>query len=93
MLRFIYLSNFNARRFTVLSKDNNSNKPKKHNHLNALARFSQIGSTMAASILVGVLLGDFLDGLFNTGPWLLLVFSLLGVGAAIKALFNISKGK
>jgi ATP synthase protein I len=48
---------------------------------------------MAASVLVGVLLGKYLDGLFGASPWFLLVFSLLGAGAAIKALFNIPKDK
>ncbi|NLJ57354.1 MAG: AtpZ/AtpI family protein [Tissierellia bacterium] len=48
---------------------------------------------MAASILVGVLLGKYLDGLLGTRPWLLLIFSLLGVGASIKVLFNISNDK
>jgi len=48
---------------------------------------------MAASVLVGVLLGKYLDGLLDTTPWLLLIFSLLGVGAAIKSLFNIPEDK
>lgn len=54
----------------------------------AIANFSQVGVTMAASVLVGVFLGKFLDNFFHTSPWLLLLFSLFGVGAAIKSLFN-----
>lgn len=54
----------------------------------AISYFSQIGVTMASSVLVGVLLGKYLDGLLGTSPWLLLVFSFLGVGAALKSLFN-----
>lgn len=54
----------------------------------AISNFSQVGVTMAASVLVGVFLGKFLDNFFNTSPWLLLLFSLFGVGAAIKSLFN-----
>ena len=50
----------------------------------ALSFASHIGITIASCVLVGVLLGKLLDGLFGTSPWLLLVFSLLGVGAAIK---------
>jgi ATP synthase protein I len=38
-----------------------------------------------------VLVGRFLDSLFGTGPWLLLIFSFLGVGAAVKSLFDMSK--
>ncbi|PWJ47172.1 AtpZ/AtpI family protein [Faecalicatena contorta] len=68
-------------------------EPKNHETLRALAYFSQIGITLAATILTGVLLGKFLDDLLGTTPWLLLVFSLLGVGAAIKSLFNTPKDK
>ncbi|NLL80943.1 MAG: AtpZ/AtpI family protein [Tissierellia bacterium] len=46
---------------------------------------------MASSVFVGVMLGKYLDGFLGTSPWLLLIFSLLGVGAAIRVLFNISK--
>lgn len=59
----------------------------------SLSYFSQIGVTMAASVLVGVLLGKYLDDLLGTTPWLLLIFSMLGVGAAIKSLFNMPKDK
>lgn len=59
----------------------------------ALAHFSHIGMTMAASVLIGVLLGKRLDAWLGTSPWLLLVFSFLGVGAAIRFLFKIPGGK
>ena len=64
------------------------NKPKTNETLRALAYFSQIGVTMAASVLIGVLLGKYLDGLFGTAPWLGLVCSLFGAGAAIKLVFS-----
>jgi ATP synthase protein I len=48
---------------------------------------------MAACVLIGVFLGRFLDNLLNTSPWLLLLFSLLGVGAALKALFDLAAKK
>ena len=72
-----------------MNKQNNEDKPpKNYETLRALANFSQIGITMAATVLVGVLLGKYLDRLLGTTPWLLLLFSLLGAGAAIKSLFN-----
>lgn len=55
--------------------------------------FSHIGVTMTLSVLIGVMLGNYLDDLLGTSPWLLLIFSLLGVGAAFKTLSNIWKGK
>ena len=59
--------------------------------LRAFVHISQIGVTMAASVLIGVLLGRYLDGLLGTTPWLLLFFSLAGVGAAIKSLLDTTK--
>jgi ATP synthase protein I len=77
-----------------LSKRHSKDRqPKNSEIIRAFAHFSHIGVTMAASVLVGVLLGKYLDGLFGASPWFLLVFSLLGAGAAIKALFNIPKDK
>lgn len=77
-----------------MSKQDNGNKKSKNSKtIRALADFSQIGVTMAASVLVGVLLGKYLDGLFGTSPYLLLICSLLGAGAAIKVLFNMSKNE
>ncbi|GAA0491140.1 hypothetical protein IRB23SM22_19020 [Alkalibacterium sp. s-m-22] len=69
-------------------KADNKKKEKNSETLRALANFSHIGVMIAASILIGVLLGRFLDNRLGSSPWLLLVFSLLGVGAAIKYLFD-----
>lgn len=74
-------------------QQNKDKQPKNSETLRALSQVSQIGVTMASSVFIGVLLGKFLDNLLGTSPWLLLIFSLLGAGAAIKALFNISKDK
>ena len=54
-----------------MSKQHNKDEQSKNNEtLRALANFSQIGITMAATIFVGVLLGRFLDSLLGTSPWL-----------------------
>lgn len=72
---------------------NRDKKPKNNETFRALAYFSQIGVTIAASVLIGVLSGKYLDSWLGTEPWLLLIFSLLGVGAAFRALFNIPQDK
>lgn len=59
----------------------------------ALAQVSQIGITMAATVLAGILLGKYLDAWLGTAPWLLLVFSLLGAGAAIRTLLKLPNDK
>ena len=74
--------------------ENGDNKPQKSNDMiRTLAYFSQIGVTMGATVLIGVLLGKYLDDLFGTSPWLLLIFSFLGAGAALKSLFNDPENK
>ena len=66
------------------------NKPLKDS-AKALVGMSQFGIRIAACIMIGVLLGRYLDGLLGTSPWLILLFSLLGVGAAMKMLFDSAK--
>lgn len=56
--------------------------------LDGLSLFAQLGFTMAACIFVGFFIGRTLDGWLGTGPWLLLLFCLLGAGAAIKTIFD-----
>ncbi|GAA4070892.1 AtpZ/AtpI family protein [Amphibacillus indicireducens] len=74
--------------------ENGDNKSRQNNDMiRTLAYFSQIGVTMGATVLIGVLIGKYLDDLFGTSPWLLLIFSLLGAGAALKSLFNVPKNK
>lgn len=76
-----------------MGKEDKDKKPKSSETLRALGQFSHIGVTMASSVFVGVLLGKFLDKTLGTSPWLLLIFSFLGAGAAIKFLFDFAKGK
>ena len=58
----------------------------------AITFLSQIAITMAVCVFIGVFLGNFLDNLLGTSPWLLLIFSLLGVGASFKALLDMMPG-
>jgi ATP synthase protein I len=73
-----------------LSKEHNNKKRRKNSEIlfSAFVYFSQVGVTMAATILVGVLLGKYLDRWLGTEPWLLLICSLLGLGAAIRSLLK-----
>jgi len=70
-----------------------NDKEQRDKVFHALSFLSQAGITMAACVLIGVFLGRTLDRLLGTAPGLLLVFSLLGVGAAFKTLFNMAKKK
>jgi ATP synthase protein I len=67
-------------------------KRKRRNELiKGLSLISQIAFSIIACIVIGIFLGSFLDRWLGTSPWLLLVFSLLGTGAAFKSLYDLSK--
>ena len=59
--------------------------------LRALSMFSQVGISLVVCVLMGVLLGRFLDSLLGTTPWLLLLFAFFGAGAAFKFMYDLSK--
>ena len=59
--------------------------------LRAMGLMSQIGLTVVACIVVGIFIGRFLDNFFGTSPWLLIVFTLLGVISAFKSMIDLSK--
>ena len=43
---------------------------------------------LPSSIAVGLFLGYFLDKLLKTDPWLLIIFTLLGVASGFLSLFR-----
>lgn len=55
-----------------------------------LALLTQIGIMMVVPIFGGLLVGRFLDNKFGTGNKLLLVFIILGTGAAFMNLYKIA---
>jgi len=59
--------------------------------LRALAFCSEMGLSVAACLFVGVFLGKYLDRLLSTSPWLLLLFSLLGLAAAFRTIVTLAK--
>jgi len=67
------------------------NKEPRDGFLQAISYLSQIGITIIACIAVGILLGRFLDTRLGTAPWLLLVFTFLGIAAAIKSIYDLAK--
>lgn len=74
-----------------MGKYSKVSKQDRKNLVRAVGIASQIGLSMATCVLVGVLLGVFLDDRLGTSPWLVLVFTFLGCLAAFKTLFDIAK--
>ena len=56
-----------------------------------LARVSTIGLEMGLSVAIGLAIGYFLDRYFHTQPWLMVIFLILGIVAAFRSLFSLTK--
>ncbi len=68
-------------------EDKKTSKGKKAIH--AYAKYSQIGLTIVMSLILGIVIGRFLDNALNTSPWLLLLFTFAGIGAAFRYLMDL----
>lgn len=56
-----------------------------------IARMAELSSTaliLPSSIAVGLFFGYFLDRKLGTAPWLLLIFTLLGIASGLLSLFR-----
>lgn len=56
-----------------------------------MAVTGMIGVEMAVTVTAGFYGGRFLDGQFNTAPWLMIMGILLGVAAGIYGIITIVK--
>jgi ATP synthase protein I len=56
-----------------------------------LAELSSLGLMLPSSIIVGLVLGYFLDRWLGTRPWLLLTFTVLGIVSGLLSLFRALK--
>jgi ATP synthase protein I len=52
---------------------------------------ASVGIEMAAAILIGYLIGSYLDRLLGTEPWLFYIFLMIGVLAGFKGLWRTAK--
>jgi ATP synthase protein I len=57
-----------------------------------VVRYSAVGLEMGFSVAIGVAIGYYLDRYFHSGPWLTLIFLMLGVVAGFRSLFSLMKG-
>lgn len=53
-------------------------------YIRELAYYSSLGLQVALSILIGYAIGWYLDSKLDTGPWLTVIFFILGVAAAYR---------
>jgi len=79
---------------TRVSAAREANKPKKPRGLNEVTTYgiaTRLVAELVAGLLVGVLFGWYLDQLFDTKPWLMIVMIMLGAGAGIVNVMRAAK--
>ena len=57
----------------------------------AFALITFMGVSVMICIGVGIFIGWLLDNWLGTSPWLLMVFTILGIIAAIKSMYDMAK--
>ena len=57
----------------------------------AFALITYLGVSVIICIGMGILIGWLLDRWLGTTPWLILVFTVLGIIAAIKSMYTMAK--
>ena len=78
--------------YHILTMHKNKRNPLSRRALaKGLTLATQIAFLIIACVFIGVFLGVKLDNWLGTSPWLLLVFSLLGVASAFKSLYDLLK--
>jgi len=63
-------------------------KPPRRINYRRLAELSSLGLMLPSSIAVGLFMGYLLDKLLGTHPWLLAIFTLLGVVSGFLSLIR-----
>ncbi len=58
--------------------------------ISAFSLISQVGLLILISVLIGLFIGKFLDNLFNTSPWFLFIFIIIGILSGFKATYDIT---
>lgn len=56
-----------------------------------LLQVSTVGLNLVFSTFIGLAIGYGLDSLFNTSPWLMIIFLILGIIAGFRELFRIAR--
>jgi ATP synthase protein I len=55
----------------------------------SLLSYSSLGLEMGLCVAIGIVMGIFLDGYFETKPYLTIIFMIFGVIAAFKTIYTL----
>lgn len=58
---------------------------------NALTRYSAGALEMGVSVVIGLAIGYWLDGILGTAPWMALFWLVCGAAAGIRSLYRLAK--
>ena len=76
----------------ALAKEGNE-KTNFNNNQSLINTFSRVATELLAGLLIGAGIGWSIDKWFNTNPWFLILFFLLGGAAGILNLWRVVTGK
>ena len=63
----------------------------RRNFYKQLGRVSAIGLEMGLCVAIGLAIGYFVDRYFQTKPWFMIIFLILGIVAAFRSLLSLAK--
>jgi ATP synthase protein I len=66
-------------------------KGKKSRLYREVGKYASLGLEMALSVVIGLAFGAFLDKRLKTGPWLTLLFLILGFAAGFRSLLRAAR--
>jgi ATP synthase protein I len=66
-------------------------KQETREYLRILARASSVGLAMVLATVIGLAIGYFLDRLFGTFPWLMMIFFGFGIVAGFRNIYILYK--
>ena len=56
-----------------------------------ISKFATVGLEMGFSVIIGLLMGVYLDRYLGTAPWMTIVFLLFGIAASFMAMMRAVK--
>ena len=74
-----------------MARDKRTKTKERIQLVKALGRYSAVGIEMGAAVVIGYLIGHWLDKQAGTAPWLMLFFLLIGVAAGFRGLYRAAK--
>ena len=62
-----------------------------HKRYRRYLRFSTVGLELGFAVIIGLVVGQYLDKWLGTEPWLLLLFVIFGMAAGFRSVFRLLK--